>query len=71
MSLRRRLNSNWIRLAARVGTGLAGQAAPTAGTGATPGGGALVGAAVVGRGFQAMAMGGAKGRCNWSLLIPV
>jgi hypothetical protein len=74
--------------------GLGGQTAATAGTDATPDGGALVWVVVVGLGFRAiedgvegarggpqkavkgmprwaMPMRGAKGKCNWFLLILV
>jgi hypothetical protein len=54
VSLRKRFNSNWIRLSARVRTRLGGLGAATAGTEATPDGEALVRVVVVGAGFQAI-----------------
>ena len=51
--LRKRFNSNWIRLAARVRTRLGGQGAAAAGIEATPDSEGLVWMVVVGAGFQA------------------
>ena len=54
VSLRKRFNSNWIRLSARVRTRLGGQGAAAAGIEATPDGEGLVWVIVVGAGFQAI-----------------
>jgi hypothetical protein len=54
MELCKRLNFNWIRLPAGVGTGVGGHPAATTASDATPHVEALAWVVVVGRGLQAI-----------------